>query len=96
METNEKTAVTVRIFDSTDKAIKKYRGRRSAGVFIDEAVRYYIAHNVDNGDDLARIRESLEQLRQTSQTNLGLLCEVLHQAGILNGNGEISFKKGDK
>lgn len=93
METNEKTAVTVRIFDSTDKIIKEYRGRKSAGMFIDEAVRYYVAHSIDNGDDLKQIKESLEQIRQTGQTNLGLLCEVLHQAGILNGNGEISFKK---
>lgn len=93
MEANEKTAVTVRIFDSTDKLIKKYRDKKSAGVFIDDAVRYYVAHSIENGDDLARIREAIEQIRQTSQTNLGLLCEVLHQAGILNGNGEVSFKK---
>lgn len=95
METNEKTSVTVRIFESTDTLIKKHRERKSAGAFIDEAVRYYVAHCIDNGDDLKRIRESLDEMKQTEQTNLGLLCEVLRQAGILNGNGEISFKKGN-
>lgn len=93
MQTNEKTTTTVRIFESTSKLIQKYRGNKSAGVFVAEAVKFYIAHQIDNGDELYRIRTALEEMKQTEQTNLGLLCEVLRQAGILNGNGEISFKK---
>lgn len=93
MQTNEKTTTTVRIFDSTSRLIQKYRNNKSAGVFIAEAVEFYIAHQIDNGDELYRIRTALEEMKQTEQTNLGLLCEVLRQAGILNGNGEVSFKK---
>lgn len=90
---NENAATTVRIYETTNQLVNKWRGKSSTGVFIDNAVKSYIRHELDNGDDIMKIRQALDELKQNSQTNLGLLCEVLRQAGILNGNGEVSFPK---
>lgn len=92
MDKNEKATVTVRIYESTAKNIEKWKENAPMGLFIDNAVSYYIK-SLDNGDDMTQIRKSLELINERQTTNLGLLCEVLRQAGILNGNGEIDFIK---
>lgn len=89
---NEKATVTVRIFESTSKAIEKWKGMNSVGVFIDDAVSHYIK-SLDMDDTLTQIKKDLDVINERQSTNLGLLCEVLRQAGILNGNGEINFEK---
>lgn len=93
MGKDKKTATTVRIFESTSQLIDKWRGNYQIGVFIDNAVKSYIRHELDNGDSLMKIKQAVEAIQQTQATNLGLLCEVLSQAGVLNGNGEVSFQK---
>lgn len=95
MDKNEKAGVTVRIYESTAKNIEKWKGNSSIGLFIDNAVNYYIK-SLDNGDDLNQIRKAIDVINERQTTNLGLLCEVLRQAGILNGNGEIEFIKKSK
>ena len=92
MDKNEKACITVRIYESTAKNIEKWKGNSPMGLFIDNAVSYYIK-SLDNGDDITQIRKSIELINERQTTNLGLLCEVLRQAGILNGNGEIDFIK---
>lgn len=92
MDKNEKTAVTVRIYDSTSQLINKYRDKASVGLFIKNAVEYYVK-SFDKEDDINKIQKDIEDIKHAQRTNLGLLCEVLKQAGVLDGNGEIEFVK---
>lgn len=92
MNTNEKASKSVKIFDSTYALIDSHKGKRSAPVFIDDAVQFYL-RAMDDGDPYAKIVKAIEQINERQTTNMGLLCEVLRQAGILNGNGEIKFVK---
>lgn len=82
----------VKVYESTYDLIVKNRGDKSAIQFIDEAVRFYI-RSFDEEDPLTKINKTLDLINERQATNLGLLCEVLRQARILNGNGEIEFKK---
>lgn len=88
----EKVGRAVRLYDSTFNTILKWKGNESIGGFIDSAVKCYV-RTLDNGDELTKIRKEIELINERQTTNLGLLCEVLRQAGILNGNGEIDFPK---
>ena len=90
----EKSSKPVKVFESTYDLILRHRGDKTAVQFIDEAVRYYV-RTIDEGDPLFKINKTLELMSERQSTNLGLLCEVLRQAGILNGNGEINFTKPD-
>ena len=92
MSRNEKASISVRIFDSTFQDILKWKGNNTVGVFIESAVEYYIK-SLDCGDALSQIKKSLDEINETQATLLGLSCEVLRQAGILNGNGEVQFIK---
>lgn len=92
-EKTEKTVTTVRIFESTATLIDKWKGDLTIGQFIGNAVKSYIRHELDNGDDLLKIFRAIDQINDRQATNLGLLCEVLRQEGILNGNGEVSASK---
>lgn len=91
-EINEKTDRSIKVYESTYDLMNKHKGKRSLALFIDDAVNYYIK-SMDNGDDITQIKKAIEVINERQTTNLGLLCEVLRQAGILNGNGEIEFKK---
>jgi hypothetical protein len=91
---NEKSSKPVKVFESTYDLILKYSGNKTAVQFIDEAVRFYV-RSIDEGDPLFKINKTLDLISERQSTNLGLLCEVLRQAGILNGNGEITFTKPD-
>ena len=90
----EKSSKPVKVFESTYDLILRHRGDKTAVQFIDEAVRYYV-RSIDEGDPLCKINKQLDLINERQATNLGLLCEVLRQAGILNGNGEINFTKPD-
>lgn len=92
MEPTEKTERPIKIFNSTYNLMNQHKGKRSLALFIDDAVTYYV-RAMDNGDDITQIKKSIEVINERQATNLGLLCEVLRQAEILNGNGEINFKK---
>ena len=91
---NEKAARPVKVFESTYEQITTHKGKKSAAVYIDEAVSFYI-RAMNEGDPFTRIMKAVERIEERETTNLGLLCEVLRQAGILNGNGEVSFTKKD-
>ena len=91
---NEKSSKPVKVFESTYDLILRYSGNKTAVQFIDDAVKYYV-RSIDEGDPLCKINKQLELINERQATNLGLLCEVLRQAGILNGNGEINFTKPD-
>lgn len=91
---NEKSSKPVKVFESTYDLILRHSGNKTAVQFIDDAVKYYV-RSIDEGDPLCKINKQLELINERQATNLGLLCEVLRQAGILNGNGEINFNKPD-
>lgn len=91
---NEKSSKPVKVFESTYDLILRHSGNKTAVQFIDDAVKYYV-RSIDEGDPLCKINKQLELINERQATNLGLLCEVLRQAGILNGNGEINFIKSD-
>ena len=88
----EKTQKTVNIYPSTYNAIVQHKGDWQISVFIDVAVKHYIKTMNDNSD-MNKILVQISEMRDAVRTNLGLSCEVLKQAGILNGNGEINFTK---
>ena len=48
---------------------------------------------MNDNSDMNKILVQISEMRDAVRTNLGLSCEVLKQAGILNGNGEINFTK---
>ena len=89
MIANENPSRAVKVFESTIDLINKHKGKLTYPLYIDEAVNYYV-RSMDEGDPFTRIMKAVEEIKQTQSTNLGLLCEVLRQAGILNGNGEIT------
>lgn len=82
----------VKVYESTYNLVMEKRGDKTAIQFIDEAVRFYV-RTLDEDDPLAKINKNLELINERTATNLGLLCEVLRQAKILNGNGEINVPK---
>lgn len=85
---NEKTSKTVNLYPSTYELITKNKGVKSVSLFIDEAVKCYLKYN---GDDLfLKIQKELEEIKHVEHTNLGILCEVLKKAGVLDENGEVS------
>ncbi len=88
----EKSSKPMKVFESTYDLIQRHRGDKTAVQFVDEAVRFYV-RTIDEGDPLFKINKQLETINERQTTNLGLLCEVLRQAGILNGNGEVNFTK---
>ena len=84
----------IQLWESTHTLINENRKEKTISAFIDEAVKHYIAFS-DNSSVLRKIYEKLDSIDNTTKTNLGLNCEVLQLAGILNGNGEITpIKKG--
>lgn len=90
----EKTTKTVNIYPSTYDTITRYKGDYQISVFIDIAVRHYVK-TMNDDSDMNKILKNIEEIRDAVRTNLGLNCEVLKQAKILNGNGEVEFKKPD-
>lgn len=88
----EKTTKTVNIYPSTYDTITKHKGDYQISVFIDIAVRHYVK-TMNDDSDMNKILKNIEEIRDAVRTNLGLSCEVLKQAGILNGNGEVKFSK---
>jgi hypothetical protein len=92
MDKNELASKSVKIFESTYELGEKYKGKRTFSLFIDDAVNFYVK-SLQEGDPLNKIAKDIEFINERQATNLGLLCEVLRQAGVLNGNGEINFPK---
>jgi hypothetical protein len=79
------------LYESTYDTINCNKGDKNIATFIDDAVNYYIRFAKDQSE-LVKINEKLSLIKDTQNTILGLNCEVLRQAKILNGNGEIMFK----
>lgn len=88
----EKTQKTINIYPSTYDTIIKNKGDWNIAVFIDAAVKHYVK-TMNDDSDMKLILKNIEETRDAVRTSLGLSCEVLKQAGILNGNGEIKFTK---
>ena len=88
----EKVKKNVAIFPSTYDLIVENKDEWPISVFIDVAVKNYIK-TMNDSSDMNKILKNIEEIRGTVRTNLGLSCEVLKQAGILNGNGEVQFSK---
>ena len=61
-------------------------------MFIDLAVKHYVK-TMNDSSEINQILTQITDIRDAVRTSLGLSCEVLKQAGILNGNGEVSFLK---
>ena len=83
---------TVKIFDSTYELGNQYKEKRSLALFIDDAVNFYVK-SLNEEDPYNKIAGSIARIEEKQNTNLGLLCEVLHQSGILNENGDVISKK---
>lgn len=92
MNTNktEKTQKTVSLYQSTYDLIIQNKGDWQISNFVDAAVKHYVKCMNDDSD-INKIYKNIEEIRDAVRTNLGLNCEVLKQAGILNGNGEIEW-----
>ncbi len=92
MNTNktEKTQKTVSLYQSTYDLIIQNKGDWQISNFVDAAVKHYVKWMNDDSD-INKIYKNIEEIRDAVRTNLGLNCEVLKQAGILNGNGEIEW-----
>jgi hypothetical protein len=88
----EKTSKVIKLYPSTYDLIVTNKGDLQIATFIDNAVRHYLK-TIDDSSDMNKILKNIEEIRDAVRTNLGLNCEVLKQAGILNGNGEINFSK---
>lgn len=88
----EKVKKNIAIFPSTYDLIMKNKDEWPISVFIDVAVKNYIK-TMNDSSDMNKILKNIEEMRDAVRTNLGLSCEVLKQAGVLNGNGEIQFSK---
>ena len=88
----EKTGKVISLYPSTYDLIVKNKGDLQIATFIDSAVKHYIK-TIDDTSDLNKIYKEIDEIRDTVRTNLGLCCEVLKQAGILNGNGDVKFTK---
>lgn len=89
----EKTGKVISLYPSTYELIVKNKGDLQIATFIDSAVKHYIK-TMDDTSDINKIYKEIDEIRDAVRTNLGLSCEVLKQAGILNGNGEVKFTKG--
>lgn len=83
---------SVQLYTGTYDTINKNKGEKNIASFIDDAVNYYI-NAFGEKSELKKINETLSAMKDTQNTILGLNCEVLRQAGILNGNGEVTFSK---
>ena len=92
IQKTEKTQKTVNIYPSTYDAIVANKGDWNIAVFIDVAVKHYVKTK-DDSSDMNKVLVQISEMRDAVRTNLGLSCEVLKQAGILNGNGEVQFNK---
>ncbi len=79
---------SVQLYTGTYETINKNKGEKNIATFIDDAVNYYI-NTLREKRELEKINETLAAMKDTQNTILGLNCEILRQAGILNGNGEI-------
>ena len=90
----EKTGKVISLYPSTYDLIIRHKGDLQIATFIDSAVKHYIK-TMDDSSDMNKILKNIEEIRDAVRTKLGLSCEVLKQAGILNGNGEVEFKKPD-
>lgn len=90
MDKNEKAGVTVRVYESTMNKINQWKGKLPIGLFIDNAVGFYVEF-LENEDAIHKISQDIKTIEENQRASLGLLCEVLKQAGILNGNDEIQF-----
>lgn len=90
----EKTLKCVNLYPSTYELIVENKKDWQITTFIDIAVRHYVK-TMDDKSDMNKIQEQISEIRDAIRTNLGLSCEVLRQAGILNGNGEVKFTKPD-
>lgn len=90
----EKTIKTVNIYQSTYDTIIANKKDYQISVFIDLAVKHYVK-TMNDSSEINQILTQITDIRDAVRTSLGLSCEVLKQAGILNGNGEINFLKKD-
>lgn len=90
----EKTIKTVNIYQSTYDTIIANKKDYQISVFIDLAVKHYVK-TMNDSSEVNQILTQITDIRDAVRTSLGLSCEVLKQAGILNGNGEVSFLKKD-
>lgn len=88
----EKTIKTVNIYQSTYDTIIANKKDYQISVFIDLAVKHYVK-TMNDSSEINQILTQITDIRDAVRTSLGLSCEVLKQAGILNGNGEVSFLK---
>lgn len=88
----EKTIKTVNIYQSTYDTIIANKKDYQISVFIDLAVKHYVK-TMNDSSEINQILTQITDIRDAVRTSLGLSCEVLKQAGILNGNGEINFLK---
>lgn len=93
MEKTEKANKVINIYQSTYDLIIDNKKDWQITTFIDAAVRHYVKCMNDDSD-INKIYKEIDEIRDAVRTNLGLSCEVLKQAGILNGNGEVKFTKG--
>lgn len=83
---------SAQLYSKTFDTINRHRGEKNIATFIDDAVNHYVMARSDKSE-MTKIRESLDSIRETQRTILGLNCEMLRQAGILNGNGEMDVLK---
>lgn len=88
----EKALKCVNLYPSTYELIINNKKDWQITTFIDAAVRHYVK-TMDDDSEIKKIQEQMSEISDVVKTNLGLNCEVLRQAGILNGNGEIKFTK---
>lgn len=88
----EKALKSINIYPSTYDLIVENKKDYQITTFIDLAVRHYVK-TMNDGSDMNLILKNIEEIRDAVRTNLGLSCEVLKQAGVLNGNGEVKFTK---
>lgn len=93
MEKTEKATKVINIYQSTYDLIISNKKDWQITTFIDAAVRHYVK-SMNDDSDINKIYKEIDEIRDAVRTNLGLSCEVLKQAGILNGNGEVKFTKG--
>ncbi len=90
MDKNEKAGVTVRIYESTLQKINRRKGNSPIGLFIDNAIEHYCKY-LDNEKLIDKLEHDIEHIKSNQKISLGLLCEVLKQAGILDSGGEIKL-----
>lgn len=88
----EKTGKVISLYPSTYELIVKNKGDLQIATFIDSAVKHYIK-TIDDNSDMNKILAQITDIRDAVRTSLGLSCEVLKQAGILNGNGDVEWSK---